>query len=170
MPALSFMREWINPLLSGDKTQTTRKPVAPGKPPRFIVGDLCHVYVEQRGKITGKPVYPTTKEGRPKIWQKIIDDKYPPPQEGRVFYEDLFSYYAHFLGIVRITDVATIQPSTMTGEDLESWAWSDGFYDFDEGDRWFVKHHSDDLWADQKWDVIQWNGWVERYFDPKVVP
>jgi len=170
MPALSFKREWIDALLSGTKTQTTRKPSSPGKPPRFVVGDLVMMYVEQRGKISTKPMYPTTAKGQNEIYQKILKGIYPPSAPGRVRFSDLQSYYAHFLGIVTVSSVSTITPSEMTVEDLEAWAWADGFCDFDDGDRWFVKHYSYDHWDHQKWEVIHWAGWDIRYYDPKVVP
>lgn len=170
MSAISFKREWITALLTGDKKQTTRRPPPEGKPPRFVVGDLASIYIEQRGRIANKPLYPTTAQGRAMIFQKILDGKYPclPTfiEEDRVRYTDLGHYCAHFLGIVRITEVATICPAEMSGEDLESWAWADGFCDFDAGDRWFVKHHSDKAWADQTWDVVRWSRWEYRYFDP----
>ena len=167
MPALSFKRKWIPALLSGDKRQTTRRPPAHGKPPRFVVGDHVHVFVEQRGKIESKPIYPTTPDGASLIHQKILDGKYPNPVTGIVQRMDLEFYYAHFLGIVLVTDVTTILPLAMPGEELDAWAWGDGFHDFDEGDRWFVKHHSDTSWAHQSWDVISWNGWETRHYLPR---
>lgn len=174
MPALSFHREWIDALLTGNKTQTTRKPQAEGKPPRLKVGDLCHIYVEQRGKINAKPQYPTTVRGREVVLTKMIDGKYPilasmslslPPR-----YSDIREYYAHFLGIVEVTEAFTIKPSTMTGENLEAWAWADGFFNFDAGDRWFVKHHTNETWMDQRWNVYRWGKWTEKYFEPKEFP
>ena len=174
MPALSFRREWINALLTGDKTQTTRRPTPAGKPSRFTVGDTASIYIEQRGKITSKPIYQTTKPGRVLFFQKVLDGVYPSitanNPDHSTCYTDFGQYYAHFLGTVKIVEVKTIQPSQMTGEDLEAWAWADGFYDFDEGDRWFVKHHSTTTWSKQTWEVIRWNSWEQRYFEPTEVP
>lgn len=167
MPALSFKPEWVNALLSGEKRQTTRKPAPAGKPPRIEEGDLCQVYNSQRVKINSKPLYPTTVKGRERILTKMIDGKYPqlpgmdillPPR-----YSDIKEYYAHFLGVVEISEVYLIVPSEMSGEDLEAWAWSDGFFSLDTGDTWFVHHHSE-TWMDQEWVVCRWNGWNERYF------
>lgn len=165
MPALSFKREWIDALLTGDKLQTTRKPRL-GKP-SVTVGDHVHVYVEQRGKIDSKPVYPTTPNGAFLIHQKILDGKYPNPVAGIAQRIDLDFYYAHYLGIVIVSAVETIHPSEMTSDELEDWAWRDGFRDFDEGDLWFIRHHSDISWSMQAWDVIRWTEWETLHYLPR---
>jgi hypothetical protein len=180
MPALSFKREWIDALLSGDKRQTTRKPTPPGKPPRVKEGDVCQIYVEQRMRISAKLLRQTTVAGREQILKKIEDGKYPrlpemddcgkypKPQvmdepERAIRYSDLGLYYAHFLGTVEVSGVYTVCPAEMCGDDLDAWAWCDGFPGFDEGDMWFVRHYGEG-WLDQVWTAIRWNGWKERYF------
>jgi len=165
MPALSFKREWINTLLSGGKTQTTRKPTTPGKPPRIKPGDLCQIYIEQRRKISDKPIYPTTDLGRTHIYQKILDGKYPNPVQSTIHYDDLGNYYAHFLGTVYVTNIYTLNPSNLGYEELNEWAWRDGFCNFDIGDQWFCKHHNNANWKQQRWDVIQWDTWEEKYYN-----
>ena len=168
MPALSFKREWIQALLTGSKTQTTRRPrIGRRKAPRIKEGDNVHVYVEQRRPISEKPVYPTTKNGRTLIYQKILDGRYPSPVEDTISYTDLGSYYAHFLGIVEVTRILTLHPCDLTHDEKQEWAWADGFSDFDTGDKWFVKHHTDYAWTEQAWDVIQWSGWEKRYYEPR---
>lgn len=170
MVALSFKREWIDALLSGDKMQTTRKPTPPGKPARVKEGDVCQIYVEQRMRISEKLLRRTTVAGREMILKKIEDGKYPvAPLPGGVVditalrYSDLTLYYAHFLGTVEITEVYEVCPAEMCGDDLDAWAWCDGFPGFDEGDMWFVRHYGEG-WLDQVWTAIRWNGWKERYF------
>lgn len=181
MVALSFKREWIDALLSGDKMQTTRKPTPPGKPPRVKEGDVCQIYLEQRMRISEKLLRQTTVAGREQILKKIQEEKYPPPPgmqfEGEeipvvrysdlapvVRYSDLGLYYAHFLGMVEVAEVYEVCPAEMCGDDLDAWAWCDGFPGFDEGDMWFVRHYGEG-WLDQVWTAIRWNGWKERYFE-----
>jgi len=62
MPAISFQEEWINKLLNGTKQQTTRQQTA-----RIKVGDVCHIYNQQRKKIISKPLRSLTDEGYGKM-------------------------------------------------------------------------------------------------------
>ena len=89
-------------------------------------------------------------------------------------------YYAHFLGTVKITETYTILPCEMTGEELEAWAWADGFDAYTSmnpfgaecktyADEWFTAQPGSEG-VNWLWAVNCWHGWVERYFEPGDVP
>ena len=148
MPAASFQEGWIDKLLRGDKQQTTRQ-----QTDRIKVGDILHIYNQQRRRIIDKPLRKLTLKGC-----FMLHDR------GERDYPEYGSYYhAHFLGKVEITEVYDINPSEMSGEDLEAWAWADGFDDISDAAMWFRKHHNA-FWMGQTWTVIRWNGWLEQYF------
>jgi len=159
MPALSFQEMWLDALLSGRKKQTTRAT------DRIKVGHVCSIYNEQRKQITAKPLRKLTIEGD----EMMREREYP-----RVRKLPEGTYYAHFLGKVKIIDVHSMIPSEMSWEDLEAWAWADGFDGFSRVDpfgdehkinanEWFTKQYGDN-WMDRTWYVIRWGGWLERYF------
>jgi hypothetical protein len=164
MPALSFQPEWLNKLLNSTKQQTTRQQTDRIKP-----GDTCHIYNQQRGRIADKSVRKLTADGI----ATMPMNRYPFPKPGM--------HYAHFLGKVRIAEVYDIHPCEMTEEELEVWARADGFKDFhptyriftkgihedDGANMWFQRRYGDG-WMRQWWTVIQWDGWLERYFEPEV--
>lgn len=171
MTAQSYKRGWLDPLLRCDKQQTTRLMPPPPKPPRVKVGDIVQVYVEQRRRITDKPLRRMTRAGI----DMVCSRGYPFIPE---FHQAI--YYAHFLGTVKITETYTILPCEMTGEELEAWAWADGFDAYtsmnpfgDEcktyADEWFTAQHGSE-WVNWLWAVNCWHGWVERYFEPGDVP
>lgn len=174
MPAISFERMWVDDLLSDRKPQTTRP-----ETDRFKVGDIAHIYIEQRGKITDKPLRTCTKDGafytrelmncRPHYPQSFFDSS------GDKVWAHLLDwgpfrvqYYAHFLGKVEITDVQQFMPSEYYGDEgadiVAEWAKLDGFKDFAAADEWFSKRY--EYWLDTAWTVIRWGGWIERYFEP----
>lgn len=163
MSTLSFMPEWIDMLLNGDKQQTTRKQTN-----RIKVGDVVNVYNQQRRRIIDKPLRQLTPIGYDMMCQREYPNMSGPE-----------SYHAHFLGKVRITEVYDIHPIEMSEEALKSWAIPDGFksfhpmFQFPEqlcppspgANMWFIEHYGED-WMDAIWTVNRWNGWVERYFEP----
>ena len=167
MPALSFQREFVDALLRGDKQQTTRQ-----QTDRFKVGDTAHIYIEQRRRITDKPLHRTTANGREMILFKIENEKTYPPKDC------IDTYYAHFLGKVGIAEVYDIRPCEMSEEELKAWAQADGFKDFhptyriytkgvhedDGANMWFMRRYGND-WMQRTWTVIRWNGWQARYFE-----
>ena len=169
MPALSFQREFVDALLRGDKQQTTRPQTE-----RFKVGDTAQIYIEQRRRITEKPLRQLTEIGYyvmerltfTKSWYPAVSYK-PRP------------YHAHFLGKVEITEIYVFKPWLHKGHGrhiyFEMWARADGFDGFsstdpfgDEhkvcADEWFTERYDDD-WMQRTWTVIRWNGWQERYFE-----
>lgn len=150
MPAISFEQMWLDDLLSCDKQQTTRK-----HPTRIKVGDVANIYIAQRQRILDKPLRRMTPTGIDKMYER----GYPMIP---AFHQA--AYPAHFLGAVRIDAITAIHPCNVSGEELEAWAWADGFKDVRSADAWFRQHHGFD-WGDQVWDVISWHGWVERYFE-----
>ena len=162
MPALSFQGEWLNALLSGGKQQTTRP-----RTDRFKVGDVCHIYNQQRRRILDKQVRRMTGIGTTAMADRVnnpryyYDPKCPVVKGSRI--GDMPSYYAHFLGKVEIMRVYDIRPCRMTVDELEAWARADGFRNFVDADVWFTKQY-DEYWIDLKWTVIRWNGWMVRYF------
>jgi len=159
MPALSFQGMWLDDLLSGRKKQTTRAT------DRIKVGHVCSIYNQQRCQINTKPLRKLTPEGD----EMMRERKYP-----RVRKLPEGTYYAHFLGKVKIIDVQSMIPSEMSGENLEAWAWADGFDGFSRLDplggeheitanEWFTMNYGDD-WMNRMWTVIRWDGWLEKYF------
>jgi hypothetical protein len=144
MPALSFQREFVDALLRGDKQQTTRP-----QTDRFKAGSICHIYNEQRRRISDKPLYRLTAEGRRRRDNAHGWD------------------WAHFLGKVGITEVYVFKPWMHRGHGrhiyFEMWARADGFKNFHAADKWFTERYGDD-WMQQTWTVIRWDGWQERYF------
>ena len=154
MPAISFNQQFLDALLRGDKQQTTRK-----QTDRIKVGDICHLYIEQRNRITEKPLRKSTKLGYGLIASKIIAKAYPGIPD-----RDYMMYYAHFLGKVEITEVYDVLPINSCGK--EAWAKHDGFDDFTTADKWFADRYGE-KWMSQYWTVIRWHGWTERYFEPK---
>ncbi len=155
MPAISFHRGFLDALLSGDKQQTTRK-----QTDRIKVGDVCHIYIEQRSRIIDKPLRRLTADGVRVMTQKTVGGSFPYPPE---FCTN--KTYAHFLGKLRICEVSEIFPCRMPDNDLEAWAYRDGFRNLTDADVWFTDHYGE-YWIDLKWTVIRWNGWAERYFKP----
>ena len=161
MSAISFQEEWINKILSGTKQQTTRP-----KTNRIKVCDMCNIYNQQRRRITDKAERHLTECGI-----EMMRDRYGMTKRQKL----LGVFPEHFLGKVKITEVYNIQPREMTGEELEAWAWADGFYDraqlgFTEmelADTWFRAHYGDG-WMLRTWTVIRWAGWIERYFEPEA--
>ena len=165
MPALSFQEEWLDKLLSGDKQQTTRPQTN-----RFKVGDVGYIYNQQRRLIVDKPLRPLTATGL-----QLLRQGYPFLKSD----EYKAGHHAHFLGKVEIMEVHDIRPCRMTGEELEAWAWADGFDGYHRidpfgdpikvhADEWFTKHYGDD-WMHKTWTVIQWHGWMVRYFEPGMI-
>ena len=152
MPALSFQGEWLDKLLSGNKRQTTRKLTD-----RFKVGDVVHIYNQQRRSITDKPERSLTVSG----FERMHNRNYP----GVPKYLNAH-YYAHFLGKVVITGVYTVPPSGISFDD--TWAKADGFTNFACADTWFTQRYGEN-WSTRPWTVIRWNGWLERYFEPGAV-
>ena len=177
MVAHSFGPEWLNPLLRCDKQGTTRP-----QHNRIKVGDIVSIYNQQRRRILDKPIMALTHEGCVMMEQRIKDMNYPLLPFYNPISEYALKYYAHFLGKVEITEVYDIHPIEMSGEELEEWAWSDGFKDFHpinqiftkgihEGDganMWFQRRYGDE-WMRQTWTVERWHGWVERYFEPEAI-
>ena len=156
MPALSFQGMWLDDLLSGRKKQTTRAT------DRTKVGHVCSIYNRQRCQINTKPLRKLTPEGD----EMMREREYP-----RVRKLPEGTYYAHFLGKVKIAEVYDIHPRKMSKEDLRAWAKADGFEDsanlgftpLELADIWFRSRYGDD-WMDHTWTVIRWGGWLERYF------
>ena len=169
MPALSFQEKWLDKLLSSTKQQTTRQQTA-----RIKVGDVCSIYNQQRRRIIDKALRGLTDFGYGQMDRlSKRNGKYPPLP----FTNPIRQYPAHLLGKVKITEVYDIHPCGMTDGELKAWAVADGFTDsanlgFTEvelADMWFRAHHRDDGWRRRTWTVIRWDGWQERYFEPKVI-
>ena len=152
MPTLSFQEEWIGPLLRGNKQQTTRPQTR-----RIKVGDIVHIYNQQRRRVTDKPLRLLTKAGI----AMMPMDRYPFPSNKPQM------HYAHFLGKVKITEVYDIHPHLMSDRSLKEWAMADGFPDFASARCWFEIRHGA-RWMHQTWTVIRWDGWIERYFEPEA--
>ena len=149
MPSFSFQPEFIDPLLRCDKQQTTRPFTN-----RFHVGDIGHIYAQQRMQISKKPFRRLTQAGIDMVRRRC----YPIVPE---FYQGI--YYAHFLGTVEIAQVIDIYPGGMSDKPLEGWAVDDGFSDFCAADKWFSGRYGDN-WMGDWWTVSLWDGWLERYF------
>jgi len=133
-----FDSEWLDALLSCEKQQTTRK-----QTDRIKVGDTVQICNQKHGAITDKPRRICTEWGHRNI-----------------------RGYAHLLGTVVITEVYDITPSEMSGEELEAWAWADGFDSFDAAKCWFEIRYGAH-WMHMTWTAICWRGWAERYFEPE---
>lgn len=173
MPAISFDPKFLDALLSGIKQQTTRSvPPDPPKRPRFQVGDIAHIYNQQRRRITEKAVRQMTGAGTTAMADRVNDPKYYYPVACPVVemsgYGDIPSYYAHLLGKVEITEVYDIHPHLMSDRPLEEWARADGFPDFASARCWFEIRYGA-RWMHQWFTVIRWDGWLERYFEPYEV-
>lgn len=175
MPGFSFGDIWIDPLLRGGKQHTTRP-----KTDRFRVGDTGYIYIRQRQPIITKPMRTPTLAGEEFIYRMIEDERrYPRPELHPRGGYSIDPYYAHFLGTVEIAEVYDIHPCEMSGEELEAWAWADGFDDFDTvvvnpefldtrssyAKWWFSNRYGND-WMQRWWTVVGWHGWLERYFEP----
>ena len=159
MPAISFQEEWLDKLLSGSKQQTTRQ-----QTDRIKVGDVCSVYNQQRRRIIDKALRGLTDFGYGQMTQlSHRNGKYPPLP----FTNPIRQYPAHLLGKVKIAQVRDIVPLETYGNDLNAWAVADGFADIATARRWFESRYGEE-WMHQRWTVIRWNGWQERYFEPKV--
>ena len=168
MPALSFQERWVDPVLRSDKEQSTRP-----QTDRIKVGDVCHIYNQQRRRIVDKPLRLLTATGL-----QMLREGYPFLKSD----EYKAGHHAHFLGKVEIMEVYDIRPCRMTGEELEAWAWADGFKNFhptsriftkgihedDGANMWFQRRYGDD-WMRKTWTVIRWNGWMVRYFEPGMI-
>jgi len=70
------------------------------------------------------------------------------------------------LGKVVITEVYDITPSEMSGEELEAWAWANGFDNCEDARCW-VEIRYGARWMHMTWTAICWRGWQERYFEPE---
>jgi hypothetical protein len=151
-PALSFQGGWLDKLLSGSKQQTTRQ-----QTDRIKVDDIVHIYNQQRKRITDKPLRHLTEAG-----MAMVQEGYPFIKSE--MYAD--GFHAHFLGKVVITQVRNIIPIEMCGDDLNAWAVADGFADFATARCWFEIRYGAQ-WMHQRWTVIKWDGWLERYFEPE---
>lgn len=149
MPAQSYQEPWLDPLLLSEKEQTTRP-----QTDRFHVGDTVHIYIQQRLPILSKPLRHMTDAGIDAMRKR----GYPFLLE---FHKAI--YPAHFLGKVVLTEVYNIHPCDMSGEELEAWAWADGFGSPTSAGEWFVRQYGED-WQEQWWTVTRWHGWLERYF------
>lgn len=157
MPAISFQPGFLDSLLSGSKQQTTRPvPPVPPKHPRFKVGDVAHIYNQQRRRIRDKPLRRLTRDGIATMRM----DRYPFPST------DPAMHYAHFLGKVLIAEVYEIRPFLIHDRDLEVWAHRDGFSDFATARCWFEVRYGA-RWMHQYFTVVRWDGWLERYFEPE---
>lgn len=165
MSAISFQREFVDDLLSGSKQHTTRP-----ETDRFKVGDIVHVYIEQRNKIIDKPVRQMTGIGTTAMADRVNDINYLYPAACPVNkdskYGDMPSYYAHFLGKVEIAEVYNIHPCEMSTVDLETWARLDNFKNFVAADKWFIMHYGGN-WTNLTWTAVRWNDWKEIYFYSK---
>jgi len=154
MPALSFQGMWLDDLLSGRKKQTTRAT------DRIKVGDIIHIYNQQRRRIIDKPLRKLTPAGL----ERECAQSYPLIRPGTMRGEG----HAHFLGKVKIIETYSICPGKMRGVELDvwaaMWAYADGFESFLDANEWFRKNYGDD-WMDRTWHVIRWDGWLERYFE-----
>jgi hypothetical protein len=158
MPALSFGRRWLDPLLESTKQHTTRP-----QTDRIKVGAVTNIYIEQRRRILDKPLRRMTLIGIDAMYER----GYPMVS---AFYQA--AYPAHYLGKVEITDVYDIHFPEMSGEELEAWAWLDDFKDFDQADAWFTDQYNAG-WMSRAWTGIGWHGWLERYFSAgelRIVP
>ena len=181
MPAHTFGPEWLDPLLRGDKQGTTRPQSG-----RIKVGDIVSIYIQQRRRITDKPVRQMTGAGTTAIANRVNDPRFNYPAECPILprgeHHEIPYYYAHFIGKVKIDDVYDIHPCEMTGEELEAWAWADGFDGFHPtgvfpeqlcslkpgANEWFMARYGDE-WMQRWWTVERWHGWVERYFEPAAL-
>jgi len=165
MVASSFQEQFLDALLRSDKQQTTRPQTE-----RFKVGDIAQIYIKQRGRIVDKPVRQMTGAGTTAMADRVNDPKYYYPPACPVVelsnYSDMPSYYAHFIGIIEISEVYDIHPCDMNIDELTEWALDDGFDDLTDADVWFTKQH-DNEWDRRWWTVIRWNGWKEVYFLPE---
>lgn len=172
MVARSFEPIFIDDLLSSDKEQTTREPTPPPKPPRVKVGDAMQIYVLQRVPIVDKPVRQMTAIGTTVMADRVNDPKYNYPAECPIMPTglryDVPYYYAHFLGIVEITEVYDFVPMDTHEVELKAWAQADGFKDMFDASHWFTNRYGND-WIYRTWTVSRWDGWVERYFEPAGV-
>lgn len=168
MPAYSFRRKWINPLLRCEKQQTTR-PQTDQFHIGVHVGDTGYIYIEQRRRIIDKPLRTPTPAGVDFIFRMIEDEgRYPRPELHPRGGYSVDPYYAHFLGTVKIAEVYTIHPCEMSGEELEAWAWADGFEDIEAANVWFTAQY-DEGWMQRRWTVVCWHGWQDRYFEADEV-
>lgn len=149
MPTILFQHQFLDALLRGDKQQTTRK-----QTDRIKVGDVVHIYIDQRSRIIDKPLRRLTKNGI----AMMPMDRYPFPSINPLM------HYAHFLGKVEITEVYDMCPCDNSAR--SAWAKADGFTNFGCADTWFTERYGHE-WYQQTWTVIKWNGWAERYFEPK---
>ena len=169
MVAISFHEEFLDALLRCDKQQTTRPTPKAQKVPRIKVGDIAQIYIKQRQSIFTKPVRQMTSAGTTAMADRVDDINYHYPANCPVVHRgDLPSYYAHFIGISEITEVYKIIPGDMSSEELEAWAWADGFKDFAHADMWFFRQYAG-RWMELPWMVSRWVEWSERYFEPMEV-
>ena len=150
MPVLSFQERWLDKLLKGEKQQTTRP-----QTDRIKKGAVCTIYNQQRRHITSKPTRRMTQRG-----MEVMKER------GYPFVNEFYPYHAHLLGKVKITEVYDMRHAIGTFPiGLEEWALKDGFDTYLQADAWFTKRYGKN-WLYQNWTVIQWDSWLERYFEP----
>ena len=152
MKAVSFNLEFLDPLLSSQKQQTTR-----GQTDKFSVGDEISIYYRLRMKISKKPIRELTPAGKLYYTEYITEGEPVCPMAD--------TYYAHKLGEVVLTSVYDFKPVNYMclGVFLRHWANEDDFVSFDAADTWFKKQYGCD-WIYKNWTVISWQKWKEVYF------
>lgn len=163
MSVLSFQRKFLDDLLSKRKQHTTRLETT-----RFKEGDIVHIYIEQRKRIIDKPVRQMTGIGTTAMADRVCSTKFNYPVDCPVAvaskYNDIPSYYAHFIGKVEIAEVYSILPYMMLESNLLRWARQDGFKDVAAADRWFTLQYGGN-WYYNNWTAIRWDDWTEVYFE-----
>jgi len=162
---IQISRTAVDKLLSNETQQTTRP-----QTDRFKVGDVAHIYNQQRRKITDKVMRCVTPLGEGLIIEKIVSGTYPDiltVDDSTTRCGDRVvvvpKYYAHLLGKVELTEVYDIYPYGMSEADLEAWVRADGFENLDHANEWFISRYDED-WTMRWWTVIKWDGWIECYF------
>lgn len=162
MTSLSFDPVFLDPLLRCDKQQTTHPQTM-----RFGVGDVAQMYITQNQPLTSKPIRRMTGLGTTLVADRAGDPKYHydprcPLAESYAL-GDIPSYYAHFLGKVRITEVEHVKVGSIWNRN--TWAQKDGFQNFEIARCWFESRYGAH-WLKRTFTVLRWDGWIERYFEP----
>jgi len=154
--------EQISLLLSGKKRQTTRTPG------RYKVGDILHCWYKPRQKKTcGNCLVPVCKTyyamefGGSSQKEKTCSEhrNFFGKANARIIIhcgEKKFSQgieYDHLLAI----DGVELHIDYLGNQNeafLESWAHADGFANFQEAHKWFLKSTKNPQWMYQEWDII----------------